>query len=67
MDDIFVEVVQLYVSKGYNLDQMYFISGSHFCRVAAAMNKPVEQIISDIALTFKSLPPPIEETDESNQ
>lgn len=67
MDDIFVEIVQSFVKRGFNIEEMYFISGSHFCRIASLLGKPLEQIISDIEITFKSLPPPIEENDEPNQ
>lgn len=65
--DLFIKVMNIFLTGGMSIDQIYWFTGSLFCRFATSINRPLEQIIADIEVTFKSLPPPIEENDESHQ
>ena len=65
IDKLFIELMQLFVSRGYNMGTIYYILGSMFCRVGQVNNISVERILADVELSFAAIPPIIEEKDES--
>lgn len=67
IEQLIVELMQVIVKRQFPIELSYFVVASTFCRLAQAMGRTVEQIISDIEVTFKSLPQPIEDKDESHQ
>jgi len=67
INEVFIEILGILTKRQVPINLFYFILGSSFCRFSQSINRPLEQILSDIETTFKSLPEPIEEKDEPNQ
>jgi len=66
-EKLFLELMQLFIGKGYNVGTIYFILGSMFCRMGQVKNLSINQMLADIEVSFAAIPPPIEENDEPNQ
>lgn len=66
-EELLIEVMKLFASKGMTVDLMYWAVGSIFLRLAQSLGIQVHQLLGDVEIAFKSLPPPIEDPDESNE
>lgn len=64
-DHISSEIMSIFIANKLNLNMIYFYLSTSLCSFSYAVKKDLKEILSDIEIIYKSLPPPIEDIDDN--
>ena len=67
VEQVFIDVMEIIRKRQMPLEMGYWMLGNAFCRFSQVLSRPTHQVVADIEIIHKTLPQPIEDTDEPNQ
>ena len=64
-DQIYSEIMMIFITHKLKLDVIYFSLIQLLCSYSKVVNVNIDRIKNDIEMIFKTLPPPIEDSDDN--